>query len=331
MKIYQQPAPFAVQIEPVEGCSLACSFCALQTLRDNGADAATGKHGVNSAPYRFMTESTARRIGQEISRLRWNPRIELAMHGEPTMHPDLGDQIIGTLRAATRTTQQLYIMLTTNGSGLIKEGAIDRLFKKGLDTLAWDKYKHARWNEQVQARLYDYAVDKLIPLFDYPKDKKGSPHHRFKGPRIVRIHDISENHDGTHKLTNQGGNSGPAEPVQQRCAKPFRELSIRWDGNVALCCDDWKGEYKIGNVHDMPLDAIWHHERMHAARVALYHKRRDVIRVCKGCNVRTYRNGLLPDKMGKDKLEPLQMHHAAMIKRAEAGKIFSIKLMKGDK
>lgn len=327
MKIYPQDPPFAVQLEPVEGCSLACSFCALQTLRDNGADAALGVHGKNSAPYKFMREKIAEHVATQIAELGWNPRIEFAMHGEPTMHPNL-PYMVGLVR---RQLPKAYIMLTTNGSGLLKQGRIDELFKAGLDTLAWDMYKHATWNDTLLASLHDYASDALVPIYIYPDNKDdGNPHRRRKGPRIVCIRDISTNHDGTHQLTNQGGNSGVAEPVEQRCAKPFRELSIRWDGSVALCCDDWKGQYKIGNVMSTPLEDIWHHERFHAARVALYHKRRDVIGVCSGCNVRTYRNGLLPDKYGKVKLEPFNPPHWERIKEAQRGRVFSIKLKRGD-
>jgi MoaA/NifB/PqqE/SkfB family radical SAM enzyme len=142
---YQQEPPFAVQVEPVEGCSLACSFCALQTIRDNGADAQLGIHGKNSAPYRLMTLPTARRIASEIARLGWNPRVEFAMHGEPTMHPFL-HSIIEEFRKAL---PKHYLMVTTNGSGLIKKGRVEMLFAAGLDTLAWDEYKHATWNAQV--------------------------------------------------------------------------------------------------------------------------------------------------------------------------------------
>lgn len=323
--VNQEP-PFAIQIEPVEGCSLACSFCALQSIRDNGAETATGTHGKNSAPYRFMTSDTAQAIANGIRISKWNPRIELAMHGEPTMHPDL-HHIISVLRGHL---PKHYIMLTTNGSGLLKEGAVAKLFNAGLDTLAWDEYKHATWNEKVYEVLWNYTIDNLIPFWKYPEVKEANPHHRYKGQRVIIINDISDNTDGTHKITNQGGNSGPRESLEQRCAKPFRELSIRWDGNVALCCDDWKGQYKIGNVHDMPLDALWNHPRFDAARRFLWRGMRADLTPCNGCNVRTYRNGLLPDKKGKLHMPAITDETYKLAKQAIGGKVFSIKLKRGD-
>lgn len=314
-----QDPPFAIQLEPVEGCTLACSFCALQSIRANGADAVAGVHGKSSAPYKRMEYVTALRVAKEIERLGWNPRIEFAMHGEPTVNERLS-MMIGAFR---NELPKSSILLTTNGSGLKTVHVAHELFKAGLNTLAYDKYNHAPWRERAQGTLREYCVRSGIPLYFYPANKSASPHTRFFGQRVVIIRDITENSSGTHKITNQGGNSGTAEPLEQRCAKPFRELSIRWDGNVAICCDDWKGEYKIGNIHDMPLDAIWQHSRFRAARVALYNAQRSAIGVCSGCNVRTYRNGLLPDKMGRVVMPALCTADRIEIIKAQDGANYS--------
>jgi radical SAM protein with 4Fe4S-binding SPASM domain len=320
----KQEAPFAIQIEPTEGCTLACSFCALQSIRDNGANADKGVHGDGKGPYKFMTVETAQRIAREIHRLKWNPRIELAMHGEPTMNPKLAE-IVGVLRSFL---PRRSIMVTTNGSGITKPDRLLRLFNAGANTVAIDDYKHAFFVARIRQWLTPkWLEDEQIECWDYPQDKV-SPHGRFDGHRIIFIRDITDNTDGTHKLTNQGGNSftGYVEPLKKRCAKPFRELSIRWDGNVALCCDDWPGNYKIANVNETPMDVLWNHHRFTAARQALYHGRRDLIGPCSGCNVITYRNGLLPDKMGKQRLPEPGPSAKRNIKEAEQGMPFTTKM-----
>jgi Predicted Fe-S oxidoreductases len=317
----KQEPPFAIQIEPTEGCTLACSFCALQSIRDNGADAELGIHGKNSTPYKFMTVETARFIAREIKLAKWNPRIEFAMHGEPTVNPDL-PEIVQMFR---KYLPDRSLMVTTNGSGVTTPARIHALFNAGINTLAVDNYKHANFVRRMRDNgcfsLYDdYAY------FRYPRDKEGNPHTRYFGERIVVIDDITGNTDGTHKLTNQGGNSfGKTETLHQRCAKPFRELSIRWDGNVALCCDDWKGEYKIGSVNEYSLADLWNHPRFMAARQALYHGKREMMNVCSGCNVKTYRNGLLPDKKGNESLPKPSIGAVRFIDEAQQGKPFSTK------
>lgn len=65
---------------------------------------------------------------------------------------------------------------------------------------------------------------------------------------------------------------------------------------------DWRGVYKCGNVVTDGLGAVWNGRAMGAARQALYHGRRDLLRPCDGCDALSYRVGLLPDKAGRASL-----------------------------
>lgn len=325
------PPPFAIQMEPTEGCNLGCSFCGIQSIRANGADAELGIHGKNSAPYRFMDPATNELVARQIAELTWNPRIEYAMHGEPGMNKDL-TAMVATMR---KHNPKAYIMVTSNGGGLVKDtqARVAGLFAAGLNTLALDDYKHSGGiMEKVRANLDDDLASWKV--YEYPKDPKGNPHHRDAGQRLVYINDIGENDSGNHQLTNQGGASFSAkkEPLAQRCAKPFRELSVRWDGSVAICCDDWPGNYKVGNVNTIGLHGVWYHPRFEAARRRLYASNRDFgpTGACTGCDVRTYRNGLLPDKLGKTDMLPEDAESKALVKQALAGRVFTIMLHKGD-
>lgn len=327
MKInYEVPSPFAIQLEPTEGCSLACSFCGIQAIRNNGADAQLGIHGKNSAPYKYMTTRTVEEVARQAAELGWNPRWEFAMHGEPTMHPDLP----ALVAAVRRWHGKGCIMVTSNGSGLLKnpEAQVKALFAAGVNTLALDDYKHSGgWVPRICAALEEDVLGaQHWKTFRYPAQKDGNPHQRHSGMKLVIINDISDNSTGTHQLTNQGGNSFAriTEPLAERCAKPFRELSIRWNGNVALCCDDWKGAYKIGNVLSLPLRDIWYHPAFEAARRKLYYRDR-AFGPCAGCNVRTVRNGLLPDKLGKGKMDEPDAASELWLHAAMAGDPYSVK------
>ena len=82
-------------------------------------------------------------------------------------------------------------------------------------------------------------------------------------------------------------------------------MSFRYNGNVALCCDDFRGQYFIGNIEEYEkIDDLWNNERFQAARVMLYNAKRS-FSPCKGCTNVSMRVGLLPDKLGKDTLEPI--------------------------
>lgn len=330
MTKYKIAEPNCIQIEPAEGCTLACSFCALQTLRDNGADRELEVHGTKgSSPFRFFDVAGAHFVASEMARLKWTSRIEFAMHGEPTANP----KIVEIIAAFRSHLPENSLMLTSNGSGINKdpEAMITALFAAGLNTLVLDDYAHSQFLSRIKPWLEETG-SMLFPVYHYPKDKgkkDANPHHRSSAQRIFVIADITQNTDGTHKLTNQGGNSGGAakKNLLRRCAKPFREMAIRWDGNVALCCDDWPGKYKIGNVFELGLEGIWHHDHFEAARRRLYAKDRN-FGPCKGCDVTTPRDGILPDKQGKDTMSAPDKESDSFIGAALKGQPFSIKLTK---
>jgi radical SAM protein with 4Fe4S-binding SPASM domain len=135
------------------------------------------------------------------------------------------------------------------------------------------------------------------------------------------------------KVNTHCGGGGPPAAVNpalhKRCAKPFRELSIRWDGNVAVCCNDFRGIYKIGNVRDYPdLDALWQHERFAAARQMLYHESRDFM-PCVWCDAVSPRVGLLPDKHGKQQMARPDENTLRILDEAVEGDPYTPPVLRG--
>lgn len=291
---YQQEPPFAVQIEMTEGCNFRCTFCGLNGIRGAKPD------------YKFMTVETAAVIANEIARCGWHARIEFAMHGEPSFNPKRND-IIKAFREALPKNQ---LMMTSNGSGFVKNSCqqITDIMAAGLNVLALDDYEGANMVPRIRDSI-NHASVKQAPFltFDYPEDGlEYSPHRRWpvSTHRVIYIKDISKADDGTHAtLNNHCGAAAPPNNSAQgkRCAKPFRELSIRWDGSIAICCNDWRGEFKVGNALKTPLDALWNHERFQAARRFLYAGQR-TFKPCEGCDALSYKVGLLPDHRGKVQL-----------------------------
>lgn len=300
---YEQEPPFAVQIELSEGCNLYCDFCGLQGIRT-----------IKEKNFKFMSVYDAQEIASQIKYNEWNPRIEFAMHGEPTMNPDY-IEIVGIFR---RYLPKHCLMMTSNGGGLLRPPGIVQslcdLFNAGLNVFAFDAYEYVKIKDKVDAALFPLAVEDdmlsnitLSVPFDihrYPDEKEFSPHTRYgyKARKFIRIQDISVANKGTHSMLNNhcGAGSAPLKkPIQARCAKPFREMSIRWNGDVAICCNDWRGIYKCGNVVREGLAAVWQGRQFHAARKFLMQGERAMLSPCRICDAKSYRVGLLPDKKGK--------------------------------
>lgn len=311
----KQEAPFAVQIEPVEGCNLRCTFCGLNGIRGKDNN------------FKFMSLTTAQVVAQGIAQAGWNCRLEFAMHGEPTQHPDLP----GLVAVFRQHLPKAYMLLECNGSGLVKDpvGRLQALYQAGMDTVAVDEYEQAKWAQQIRTKLgaaampdrtseMRFMVGEDVDYYEYPREPNGNPHRRHHRRRLVFIAPINTAVEGTHStLNNHAGAGAPPKALQARCAKPFRELSVRWDGNVAVCCNDWRGEYPVGNV-TQGVEAVWNSPAMQAARVYLYHGQRSGLHPCNKCDATSYRVGLLPDKKGKDTLPLPTARHRKAVLEAEA-------------
>lgn len=287
---YKQEPPFAVQVELSEGCNLRCSFCGINGIR--------GKERT----FKFMTAKTAEAIASQMAEAGWTARVEFAMHGEPTMHPKAAE-IVGIFR---KHLPRASLLMLSNGGGLVDDplGKITALFDAGLNTLGLDEYQNVGLVPKILKRLGANAGYASWDFYVYPDEPEGNPHQR-QAPskrRLVHIRPIDANTAGTHAtLNNHAGAGAPKSDSGQGkpCAKPFRELSFRWDGSTAVCCNDWRGELATGSIHTDGLLGIWHGKVMHEARKRLVVGLRD-FGPCQGCDATSYRVGLLPDKLGRE-------------------------------
>ena len=279
---YIQESPFAIQIEMTEGCNRMCSFCGINGIRKKAGD------------YKFMTLELATSVAWKIKESGWNSRIEFAMHGEPTLNPNCA--LIIKIFSTILPKHQL--MMTTNGTCLTKDN-LTLLFASGLTILAVDNYENTIAVETIK----NWFDKSSLQVYSYPMESEGNPHRRQKkGVKFISlIEDINGAVKGTHSsMNNHCGSAAPLNDkgVGKRCAKPFRELSIRWDGHVSGCCNDFRGVLKCGNVVIDTLPEIWMSERFEALRSCVYNGLR-VLPPCKGCDATSYRVGCLPDKLGK--------------------------------
>ena len=325
MKYVQEP-PFAVQIELTEGCNLYCDFCGLQGIREQ-----------KDKTFKFMTLDTAKSIAKELAKNAWTARIEFAMHGEPTLNPDY----IEIVKYFRKKLPKNQLMMTSNGGGLLRPPGVvkslEALFQAGLNVFAFDAYEYVKIKDKIDAELFDSHVPDsggfTFDIHRYPDELEFSPHNRYghNARKFIRIADISVASKGTHSLLNNhcgSGAPGLKEPLEARCAKPFRELAIRWDGSVAICCNDWRGKYRVGNVADDGLLAVWHHERFNSARRFLVRGDRSAIDPCKVCDAKSYRVGLLPDKKGKVKLRAPNDYDRQIVEKASKGKGYTVAVIR---
>lgn len=280
--------PWSVQIELAEGCSRLCSFCGLNGIREKAGN------------YKFMTIETAYVLAQQLSEFCPNARMEFAMHGEPTMNPKFLE-IIGVFRAALPKAQ---MQLTTNGVRFLKRDMqveMENIFKAGIDFIILDTYYPER--DILREKAAAVTGMKILDYYDECLPKGISPwnnYHRKMNNTVILMDDLlaRNGESKTRTIQNHAGNNPlneiVKEPLRKTCTLAFREVGVIWNGDVRLCCHDWKGEYKISNIHEQHLKEIWKHPKWEAARTFLQNKDRSIT-PCNKCDIGSGgRSGLLP-------------------------------------
>jgi radical SAM protein with 4Fe4S-binding SPASM domain len=305
-KYRTQEPPLSLSIELSEGCNLRCNFCGIAGIQEKQG------HG-----YKFMKPETLESLMRQVADLGWNSRIGFAMRGDPTAHPEYARMISIVHEYRPKTTK----LLLTNAGGLLRKPGpvanVMSLFDAGLTVLGLDHYTDIKFVPKVlealseHGRLTSGKMHKLgFMFYEYPQDPEGNPHTRrnAKTRTLVRIRDIawtnSNDKKGNHnRLSNHAGSGAPPNESMagKRCVLPFRQLAIHQDGEVAICCNDWRGVYRCGNVVTDGVAAVWQSAAMGAAREMLGQGKREFA-PCKGCDHRSYRVGLLPDILGRGTL-----------------------------
>lgn len=298
----QQPwHPWSVQIELVQGCNRACWFCGIQ-----------GWPKEKRTDYKFMDLGILSKVASELN--DWLPRIrvEIDLHGEPTLHPHIF-QAIGTLR---EKLPKASIQLQTNTEVWVEnwEEWLPAFQQAGVNVLALNAYKpglYDWWKKELDAAGIEW-VD-----YFHGNSERLSINHRYAPStwRLFLLDNLGEmNVDGTvnakeryaKRLHNSGGSSlteliaektGKVQrelPLKAKCSKVFREVNLSWDGKIAVCCVDWQDQLIIGDAARDHIRDIWYSELYHYTRLLLYRRRRDLIAPCKNCNDPTTRVGLIP-------------------------------------
>lgn len=295
----KQYYPFCVQIELVQGCNRECYFC--------------GTNGIEKKLH-YMNIDTICHIAELLKRCKYKGRILFAGHGEPSLHKQM-PLFVGVLHDFI---PDAHITMFTNGYGFLKDkDLLKEYFQSGGNAIMFDEYSDNRIKGMIfeLPNINDYKVDMLengTPLFDRKEKRK----------RVIISKPIeAEGKAINRKLCNHCGAGMPplSKPLKKKCSIIFRDFFIRWDGNIAICCNDFRGEYPVTNIMKCnTFEEAYYHQRLESARKRLMQNDRG-FHPCNICNVVPLRVGLLPDKAGKMNMPlPTEMDYKVTSERMQA-------------
>jgi radical SAM protein with 4Fe4S-binding SPASM domain len=273
--------PLAIYIEPTNICNFhkQCFFCA-QSREDYRQTAGYSQ---------FIPMEIVHKAIQDIRDMGGVKSIKIYFIGESTLHPQLGE--IARLSCSVSSD----VMLTTNGTKL-DEKKSQELIDAGVNLIRFSIY------EETKPSMQESILSNVKTLRNL-RDSQGKTN-----PFIVvkwlsqnvefgqwvqnAYKDVADDvvFEGMRNFANAFVALSSLTPLtpnrvgpQVACAKPFYELIVKANGDVAPCCAAWDQTLKVGNIMEESLLSIWRGERL--ARIHRLHLtgRRTELSTCSTC------------------------------------------------
>ncbi len=233
-RLYQNVPLFeAIEVETINRCNGTCSFCPVNRNDD-------------PREHMIMTEELFRSIVDQLAEISYSGRFSVFSNNEPL----LDDRIVELNRYAREKLPAAKIHMFTNGTLL----TIDKFIALTdiLDELIIDNY-------QQELRL-------IRPCVQIQEYCETHPELTEKVTIVLR--------KPREILTSRGGTAPNRRELveygEDRCILPFRQMIVRPDGKVSLCCNDAVGKYTLGDLNTEKLLDVWYGTGFRTVRERLY-------------------------------------------------------------
>lgn len=270
--------PRIIDVEVTNACNFRCLFCP------------TGNHAMTRASG-FMALSVFRRLADECGEHRTG--LRLIGWGEPLLHPEIIDM------ARVADCWGLPLHINTNGSKLTEDMATALMFW-GLDSIKFS-FQGADRETYAEARNIDFfdGLYDAVALMHRVRGRRENPYiqvsttttyetpeqiEAFKAKfapicdqvtvgRTVFAHldmkavRLRKHEKATLEKLAQYEPDNLAHPSP--CPEVMDKLTVQWNGDVRVCCNDFDGVTNLGNIMHTPLKEIWRHQQIEEYRKRL--------------------------------------------------------------
>jgi radical SAM protein with 4Fe4S-binding SPASM domain len=256
-KSLPNPFPVHVIIEPTNLCNAECFFCSRQEM--------TRPLGImQMSLYEKIVDECASFVSVDLSnQLLYS--MSLYMLGEPTLSKNLRPMITYAKRMGIP-----YVDVSTNGkmpfTSLLGTGLNEIIVSlDGIDSATYGKNRGGDYT-QVERNLKDFIIAKANGHHDAPLIRLqiiDMPNNRpylqdFISQWIDKVEVVYvKKLEGMVQALGPRLVEKPAKDCRKKCKQLYYTLSVNWNGDVAYCCHDPKGESIIGNVWNTSIQELW--------------------------------------------------------------------------
>jgi len=275
--------PRRVTVELTNNCNFKCSMCPRRFM---------------TSPKGYISFPLFRKI---IDEMAFYGDIILVpfFRGEPLLHPEFESMMsyakprVASIQLATNAS-----LMTPEKSRAIIDLELD-FISFSIDSIDPERYRAIRKNGELESVLcnieYLCAVKaekkaekpvlqvSLVKTADTEEDMKSFV--RYWRTRVDRVRIYREHsREGSFGSLGKGGLTD-TDSVQERkpCLKPFRDLVVYWNGDVALCNHDWDRKNPLGSVCTDSIHEIWGGNAYRNIRQA-HHTCTGLEQLCKNCD-----------------------------------------------
>jgi len=226
-------------------------------------------------------------------------RVHLYLHGEPFLHPRILDMIAAIKRAG------LGFNLVTNGQ-LLDSGISERLLKCGPDisdyvvisVLGSTKAVHEQTMRGIcHERVLRNAADLMAlrrkmnlngPVvqsifYTLPENHHEAPLYLKQWKKLV---DHAYCIGGMSQSFAAMGQSDGVLPLRRAtCRNLWQRLTIYWNGDATICCEDIDGTCVFGNANTQCIGQLWTSPTLCGIKTAHSEKRFQDVELCARCDM----------------------------------------------
>lgn len=250
--------PATIRIENTKLCNETCSFCPYTMEEGIGREMSEETYRLALSQHsacggeKIIFPST---LGEPLLSLNLEQWIRIAIqeYGYREIHTFTNASVLNERRATSLIASGLTgIMFTLHG--LEREDFVAITGYKYYDRVVRNILGFMRLNAEA-----GYPIKCFLTIYSkYEKDFVQN--HDFVKESIalcadVAVHSLGEAHNWGGKLS--GGSEKEAVVDERPCGRLWKQIGIAFNGDVTMCCCDYSGSVKLGNIHSKTINEIF--------------------------------------------------------------------------